>query len=213
MPIPPPDEAMLARMPMPRDEYESLRPRGRFTLFKQKLLNMIARVTIHRGLRIWLYRQVGVNIGNDCVIEMYANLDDQFPELMFFEDHSGPSRHVIILCHDDVAAKSSAAEDEGVFQQRHGYVAPVRLKSHSGIGTGSILLPGVTVHEGAYVGAGAVVTKDVPPYTVAVGVPARVIKHLRPEQGPAQFPSFPEPQEMDAHPQGSKEALRERNRM
>jgi acetyltransferase-like isoleucine patch superfamily enzyme len=56
----------------------------------------------------------------------------------------------------------------------------VRLKSHSGIGTGSILLPGVTVHEGAYVGAGAVVTKDVPPYTLAVGVPAKVIKHLRP---------------------------------
>ncbi len=179
MPVPPPDAEMLARMPMARDEYERLRPRSRATLFKQKLLNMIARVTIHRGLRLWLYRQVGVNIGKDCVIEMYANLDDQFPELMFFEDHSGPSRHVIIMCHDDVAAKSTAAGSaDGGFQERHGFVAPVRLKSHSGIGTGSILLPGITVHEGAYVGAGAVVTRDVPPYTVVVGVPARVIKHL-----------------------------------
>ncbi len=184
MPVPPPDEAMLARMPMSRDEYERLRPRSRLTLFRQKMLNMIARVTLHRGVRLWLYRQMGVNIGRDCVVEMYAYLDDQFPELMFFEDHSGPSRHVIILCHDDVAAKAESPDssDSG-FAQRHGFVAPVRLKGYSAIGTGSILLPGVTVHEGACVGAGAVVTKDVPPYTVVVGVPARVIKHLRPDDG------------------------------
>jgi acetyltransferase-like isoleucine patch superfamily enzyme len=168
---------------MPRDEYEKLRPRGKFTLLKQKLLNLIARVTIHGGLRIWLYRQMGANIGQDCVVEMYANLDDQFPELMFFEDHSGPSRHVIIMCHDDVAAKAENNDTRNRrFNKRYGYVAPVRLKSHSGIGTGSILLPGVTVHEGAVVGAGAVVTKDVPPYTVVAGVPAKVIRHLDSEE-------------------------------
>lgn len=185
MPVPPPDEEMLARMPMDRDEYERLRPRSRLTLLKQKLLNLVARFTVHRGLRIWLYRQMGANIGKDCVVEMYANLDDQFPELMFFEDHSGPSRHVIIMCHDDVAAKSEDTDAAG-FTERHGYVAPVRLKSYSGIGTGSILLPGVTVHEGAVVGAGAVVTKDVPPYTIVVGVPARVLKYLKPQPEPAE---------------------------
>jgi acetyltransferase-like isoleucine patch superfamily enzyme len=173
---------MLARMPMPRDEYERLRPRGRLTLLKQKLLNMIARITLHRGLRIWLYRQMGVNIGSDCVVEMYAYLDDQFPELIFLEDHSGPSRHVIVVCHDDVAAKADPSDPAGAgFQGRHGFVAPVRLKSYSGIGTGSIVLPGVTIHEGAMVGAGAVVTKDVPPYCLAVGVPARVVKRFRPD--------------------------------
>jgi acetyltransferase-like isoleucine patch superfamily enzyme len=183
MPVPPPDAEMLARMPMRREEYEKLRPRGKFTLFKQKIINLVARITIHGGVRIWLYRQMGVNIGEDCVVEMYANLDDQFPELMFFDDHSGPSRHVIIMCHDDVAAKTDpTGSTKSEFNKRYGYVAPVRLKSHSGIGTGSILLPGVTVHEGAYVGAGAVVTKDVPPYTLAVGVPAKVIKHLRPAE-------------------------------
>jgi acetyltransferase-like isoleucine patch superfamily enzyme len=184
MPVPPPDEEMLARMPMARDEYEKLRPRGRFTLLKQKVINMIARLTIFRGPRIWLYRQMGVNIGKDCVVEMYAYLDDQFPELIFFEDHSGPSRHVIIMCHDDVVAKTDGSDPSKVgFDSRHGYVAPVILKSYSGIGTASILLPGVTVHEGAAVGAGAVVTKDVPPYTLAVGVPARVIKSFKPDNG------------------------------
>jgi acetyltransferase-like isoleucine patch superfamily enzyme len=180
MPIPPPDEEMLARMPMDRNEYERLRPRGRFTLVKQKMLNMIARTTLHRGLRIWLYRQMGVNIGRDCVVEMFCYLDDQFPELIFFEDHSGPSRHVIIVCHDDVAAKSENSEGgEAVFQSRHGFVSPVRLKSNSGVGTGSILLPGVTVNEGGVIAAGAVVTNDVPPYTLVGGVPAKVLKSYK----------------------------------
>jgi acetyltransferase-like isoleucine patch superfamily enzyme len=170
---------MLARMPMPREEYDRLRPRSRFTLLTQKLLNMLARITLHRGLRIWLYRQMGVNIGKDCVVEMYCYLDDQYPELVFFEDHSGPSRHVIIICHDDVAAKAEQEGSDAGFSKLKGTVAPVRLKSYSGIGTGSILLPGITVHEGAYVGAGAVVTKDVPPHTVAVGVPAKVVKKLK----------------------------------
>jgi acetyltransferase-like isoleucine patch superfamily enzyme len=156
-PVPPPDEAILARMPMPRDEYEKLRPRSRFILVKQKLLNMIARITIHPGVRLWLYRQMGVNIGRDCVIEMYANLDDQFPELIYFEDHSGP---------------------ESGFVERHGFVAPVRLKRYSAVSAGSIVLPGVTLHEGALVGAGAVVTKDIPAHSIAVGVPARVIKRI-----------------------------------
>ncbi len=180
MAVSPPDKDMLARMPLSRHEYERLRPRSRLTLLKQKLLNMVARVTLHRGLRIWLYRQMGVNIGQDCVVEMYCYMDDQFPELIFLEDHSGPSRHVIIICHDDVRAKSDfGGTGKQGFDTRHGFVAPVRLMRYSGIGTASILLPGVTIHEGAVVGAGSVVTRDVPPYTLVGGVPAKTIKRLR----------------------------------
>ncbi|MBN1667392.1 MAG: acyltransferase [Anaerolineales bacterium] len=181
MPVPPPDADMLARMPMSREEYERLRPRSRFTLFKQKVLNIIARNMLHRGLRIWLYRQMGVNVGKHCFIELFSYFDDQFPELVFFDDYSGPSRHVIIICHDDVAAKA----DSEHLSSGHGIVAPVRLESHTGIGVGSILLPGVTVRQGGMVAAGAVVTKDVPPDTLVGGVPAKIIKYLKPvaEQG------------------------------
>ena len=49
------------------------------------------------------------------------------------------------------------------------------IKEDCWIGAGSILLPGITIGRGAIVGAGSVVTKDVPPYAVVAGAPARII--------------------------------------
>jgi len=50
------------------------------------------------------------------------------------------------------------------------------LKDYSWIATGAIVMPGVTIGEGAIVGAGSVVTKDVPPWTIVIGNPARYMK-------------------------------------
>ena len=55
---------------------------------------------------------------------------------------------------------------------------PVLIKEAAWIGAGATILPGVCVGKHAIVGAGSVVTKDVPDYAVAVGNPARVIKML-----------------------------------
>lgn len=52
----------------------------------------------------------------------------------------------------------------------------VRIKTNAWLGARSIVLKGVTVGEGAIVGAGSVVTKDIPPHALAVGVPAEVRK-------------------------------------
>lgn len=57
---------------------------------------------------------------------------------------------------------------------------PVKIGAKVWIGSHATLLPGVTVGEGAIVAAGAVVTRDVPPRSVVAGVPARVIKSIRP---------------------------------
>jgi acetyltransferase-like isoleucine patch superfamily enzyme len=54
--------------------------------------------------------------------------------------------------------------------------APVVVEDDADVGVGAILLPGVTVGRGAVVGAGAVVTSDVPAYAVVAGVPARVLR-------------------------------------
>jgi maltose O-acetyltransferase len=55
---------------------------------------------------------------------------------------------------------------------------PIHIGSNVWIGSGAIILGGVTIGDHAVIGAGAVVTKDVPARTVAVGNPARVIKTL-----------------------------------
>ncbi|RJP21314.1 MAG: acyltransferase [Candidatus Abyssobacteria bacterium SURF_5] len=54
--------------------------------------------------------------------------------------------------------------------------APVVIEDDADIGTGSVILPGVTIGRGAQVGAGAVVSQAVEPYTVVGGVPARLIR-------------------------------------
>jgi acetyltransferase-like isoleucine patch superfamily enzyme len=52
----------------------------------------------------------------------------------------------------------------------------VVIKDGAHIGIGAIIMPGVTIGEGAIIGAGSVVTHDIPPYCVAVGSPAKVIR-------------------------------------
>lgn len=58
---------------------------------------------------------------------------------------------------------------------------PIKVGSDVWFGSNVVVLPGVEIGDGAVVGAGSVVTKSVPPNTVAVGSPARVIKHLKPK--------------------------------
>ena len=52
----------------------------------------------------------------------------------------------------------------------------VIIHENAGLGEGCVVLPGVTIGKNAIIGSNAVVTKDVPPYSIAVGIPAKVIK-------------------------------------
>ncbi len=62
-------------------------------------------------------------------------------------------------------------------------IKPVRVGKWADIGVNAVLLPGVTVGQGAIVGAGAVVTHDVPDYAIVAGVPAKLLRYRKePEQ-------------------------------
>ena len=61
-------------------------------------------------------------------------------------------------------------------------VKPVLIKEGAWIGAGVSILPGVTVGKYAVVGTNSVVTKDIPDYAVAVGIPAKIIKYLDPSK-------------------------------
>jgi acetyltransferase-like isoleucine patch superfamily enzyme len=83
---------------------------------------------------------------------------------------------VSIYTHGDVGERMLACyipREEG----------PVRLEPGCWIGANAIILPNVTIGECAMVAAGAVVTHDVPPYTVVAGVPARPIRKLTSKTG------------------------------
>jgi maltose O-acetyltransferase len=58
------------------------------------------------------------------------------------------------------------------------YARPIRIGDGVWIGGGAIVLPGVTIGDGCVVGAGSVVTRDLPPLSLAVGNPARIIRSL-----------------------------------
>jgi acetyltransferase-like isoleucine patch superfamily enzyme len=60
-------------------------------------------------------------------------------------------------------------------------VKPTVIEEDSHIGANSVILAGITIGKRCQIGAGSVVTKDIPPFSVAVGNPAKVIKQFNPE--------------------------------
>jgi phosphonate metabolism protein (transferase hexapeptide repeat family) len=78
------------------------------------------------------------------------------------------------------SAYGLGADEPGFFDWRRGH--RVTLGHDVWLGHGVIVLPGISIGTGAAIGAGAVVTKDIPPFAVAVGNPARVIRFRFPEE-------------------------------
>ena len=83
-----------------------------------------------------------------------------------------PSVKIITSYHAEEGIEKPILHSSVVF-------APVIVGDDSDIGVNATILPGVTIGRGVQVGAGAVVTHDLPDYCVAVGVPARVIRDRR----------------------------------
>lgn len=65
-----------------------------------------------------------------------------------------------------------------LWQQTESACAPIVIEDNVWIGARSVILKGVTIGEGSIVACDSVVTKDVPPFTIVAGNPARVVKHI-----------------------------------
>lgn len=122
--------------------------------------------------------QRGVVIGKRCKISTHSFIC----EGVVIEDEVFIGHHVCFT--NDLYPRSTT--DSGHLQAVGDWtVIPTTIKRRASVGSGAVILAGVTVGEEAIVGAGAVVTKDVPARTIVAGNPARVIRQIEEEPGRA----------------------------
>jgi acetyltransferase-like isoleucine patch superfamily enzyme len=113
----------------------------------------------------------------DCVVHIAIEDDVLISYDCLIADSDNHSLRSGIRKHDLADWRKGGSHDWSTTKTK-----PVRLKKGAWIGARAIILKGVTIGEGAIVGAGAVVTHDIPAYTIAAGNPARVIRELRPDE-------------------------------
>lgn len=109
---------------------------------------------IHIGRRVFfgpyvvIYGQGGVEVGDDSLVSMHC--------CILSSNHSIPSRDKVIRDEPNI-------------------LLPTKIGRDCWLGAGAKILGGVHIGDGCIVGAGAVVTQNLPPYSIAVGVPAKVV--------------------------------------
>lgn len=124
-------------------------------IWNPELLRLGSDVHLHAFTHI--FAGGGVTIGDGTMISSNCSITSVTHEKYSLNRHQAPT------------ASAAAAETT---------MRPVIIGRHVWIGTGAIILPGVTVGDHSIVGAGAVVTKNIPEKCVYVGNPARLLENL-----------------------------------
>jgi maltose O-acetyltransferase len=128
---------------------------------------VLARVCPSLRLKNWLLRRIGVTVGAGVAWGLESTPDVFWPERITVEDDAIVGYDATLLCHE--------------FLQDEYRLGDVVVEDRAMIGAGAIVLPGVTVGEGARVAANSLVAEDVPPGTTVAGVPAEVVSRAAAE--------------------------------
>ena len=124
-----------------------------------------------------LFRFVGLKIGQHVTISQYTRVDGILPNLITFEDFTAIGVASNLITHTFI--------DRG--DQHAVLYGPIRICKYARVGANVTITPGITIGEGSVVAAGSLVNKDVPPYTMVGGVPAKFIKQIDPESYKARI--------------------------
>ncbi len=145
---------------------------------KPSKYSVIKRVAIGRDSRV--YDQVnlyGCKIGKNTKIDSYVYIE----EGVTIGDNCKIRPFVFIptgvVIENDVFIAPNVTFTNDKHPRAHGEwtLLNTRVKKHASIGAGSTINPGVQIGENALIGAGSVVTKNIPDNAIALGVPARVV--------------------------------------
>lgn len=141
---------------------------------------LLYKVGVHfpyNPVRIWAMRRLGYAIGEQVYIAGDLTITQNFTEnrgTLSIGNRVSIAPCVILI----LISHANASVIRKYIPVRGG----VRIEDDCWIGAGAIILNGVTIGKGSVVGAGAVVTKDVAPYTIVAGNPARKIRDIEIEQ-------------------------------
>ncbi len=155
------------------EEYIKMRPK-RLQLLAPfyRILNKFTREWVFGWrMRNRLYRHMGVRLAEDdsgIYIGRETWIDDIFPELVRIDEGVGLGWRCILFVHNTSSFPHIAS--------------PIHIKRKALLGHNVTVMPGVTIGEFAQVGCNALVTKDIPPYTVAAGVPAKPLREVKPDE-------------------------------
>ena len=122
---------------------------------------VLARISPSLRLKNWLLRRIGVTIGTGVSWGLESTPDVFWPERITVGNDAIIGYDATLLCHE--------------FLHEEYRLGEVVVGDRAMIGAGAIVLPGVTIGEGARVAANSLVVEDVPPNTTVAGVPAEVI--------------------------------------
>ncbi len=118
--------------------------------------------------RIKVYSPENIHLGQNCSLNEGVILNARATISIGDDVHISPG----------VIINTGALDYTKIGKDRTHFSKPVSISNGVWIGSGAIINPGVTIGENSVVGAGAVVTKDIPLNSVAVGIPAKVIRGI-----------------------------------
>jgi acetyltransferase-like isoleucine patch superfamily enzyme len=128
-----------------------------------------------RMLRPFLLRRLGAKVGKGVFIGDHVRIDENHADHIILEDHVHVASGTRLLCHQRDLSGYWVGDDYAKLGYKLGII---HMKKGSLVSMDSFIMPGVTIGEGAIVGAGSLVTKDIPAWTIATGRPAKVVKNI-----------------------------------
>lgn len=144
-------------------------------LLKYCMYSVIFSPLNYRKIRPIIWRWMGAKVGKNCFIGYEVWVDLTNTNLIELEDHVHIANRCLLLCHQRNLENYYVGDDYA----KLGYnKKKIQLKKGCLLGMDTIVLPGVTIGEGAIIGAGSIVTKDIPAWTIATGRPAKVVKTI-----------------------------------